>query len=330
MKFCQLRYFAAVSAALMAVTFGSLRAQGARPIPPELPEARPDTAVTEVDKEISIDVLANDLGVPPPGQPVPEMRVEGAPACATVRINGRELVFRGSDSCVGSDVVFGYSVKLGGEWQTAAISVTVRPRSARTPPASCNLPDTDWQMTRIDGGVFDKSAVPSGVSDFAGLIEESSFTVDPFCITVEPIPAEPVERYFNNLNEDERRSQFPEFGGGVSTGHAPANASAAMAVAFTKRVAERSGRQLALPTLQQMVAAAWELQSKHPGAPQTDAFLILMRSGNLQWTSSACGPQDRYLAIGPSAQANIQGQLVKLCYNASRIDRTSFHLVMTQ
>jgi hypothetical protein len=144
-----------------------------------------------------------------------------------------------------------------------------------------------------------------------------------------------VERYFNNLNEDDRHSQFPEFGGGQNgqqsgAGHSPANASAAMAVAFTKRFAERSGRRLALPTLQQIVAAAWELQSKHPGAPETDAFLILMRSGNRQWTSSACGSQDSYLTIGPSTSADTQGQLVKLCYNAARIDRTSFHLVMTQ
>lgn len=317
----------------MAVTFGALRAQGARPIPPELPEARPDTAVAEVDKEISIDVLANDIGAPSPEQPAPEMKIEAAPACAAVRFNGRAVLFRGGASCVGNDVVFGYSVKLGGEWLSAAISVTVRPAST-SPSVACSLPDTDWQMTRIDGGVFDKSAVPSGITDFAGLIEESTFTVDPFCITVESIPAEPVERYFNNLNEDERRNQFPEFGGGqsgqLSVGRSPASASEAMAVAFTKRLAERSGRALALPTVQQIVAAAWELQTKHPGAPQTDAFLILMRSGNMQWTNSACGSGGSYLAVGPSASAQTQGQLVKLCYNASRIDRTSFHLVMKQ
>jgi hypothetical protein len=332
---------------------GDLRAQGGRPTPPELPEARPDTATAEVGVAKRIEVLGNDLGVPAQGQPAPEMKVDGVPPCATVQVDGRALLFRGGADCVGSDVVFDYSVKLGGEWQSAAVSVTVRPAEAAvtpppsqppvTPPPSagavvpCSLPDTDWQMARIEGGTFNKSSIPAGIVDFADLIEDSSFSVASFCITIDAIPAEPVDRYFNNLNEDERRSQFPEIGarnamptGQADPARAAANASQTMALAFSKRSGERSGRALGLPTLQEFVAAAWELQSKYPGSPQTDAFLILVRSGNLQWTSTPCGSPGSYWTIGPSTQASAQGKLVKLCYNSTRIDRTGFRLVMKQ
>lgn len=342
---------------MTAVAFAyssDVRAQGGRPTPPELPEARPDSAVAEVGNAVRIEVLANDLGVPAQGEPAPEMKVDSIPPCATVQVDGRALVFRGGNDCVGSDVVFGYSVKLGGEWQSAAVSVTVRPAAepGRTPPSTqppvaeqapatavvpCSLPDTDWQMARIEGGSFAKSSIPAGIVDFADLIEDSSFSVAPFCITIDAVPAEPVDRYFNNLNEDERRNQFPEIGARnampaaqADPTRAPANASQTMALAFSKRTGERSGRALGLPTLQEFVAAAWELQSKHPGSSQTDAFLILVRSGNLQWTSTPCGSPGSYWTIGPSTQASAQGKLVKLCYNATRIDRTGFRLVMKQ
>ena len=357
-----IRSFAFGALAVTAVACGypsDVRAQGSRPTPPELPEARPDSAVADVGNAVRIEVLANDLGVPAQGQPAPEMKVDTIPPCATVQVDGRALVFRGGNDCVGSDVVFDYSVKLNGEWQSAPVTVTVRPAEAnRTPPpppppppsqspattppqatavAPCNVPDTDWQMARIEGGSFDKSSIPTGIVDFADLIEDSSFSVAPFCITIDAVPAEPVDRYFNNLNEDERRNQFPEIGarnampvGQADPTRAPANASQTMALAFSKRTGERSGRAMGLPTLQEFVAAAWELQSKHPGSPQTDAFLILVRSGNLQWTSTPCGSPGSYWTIGPSTQASAQGKLVKLCYNATRIDRTGFRLVMKQ
>ncbi|HXI06893.1 MAG: hypothetical protein ACRC1G_12995 [Bradyrhizobium sp.] len=352
------RFFAFAFAALIVGTSGQTgasRAQGARPIPRELPEARADSATAEVGNAVRIEVLANDVGVPPQGQPAPEMKVDNVPACATVQVDGRALVFRGSASCVGADVVFAYSVKLNDEWQSAAVSVTVRPAGAdtprspdtpprpqdpaRRPPGSvplCSLPDADWQMARIEGGTFDKSSIPGAIIDFAELIEDRTFSVTPFCITIDAIPSEPVERYFNNLNEDERRTQFPELAtrdamppGQADPSRAAANASQTMALAFSKRSGERSGRALALPTLQEFVAAAWELESKYPGTPQAEAFLILVRSGNLQWTSSPCGP-GKYWAIGPSTQSSSQGRLVKLCYSSSRIDRTGFRVVMKQ
>lgn len=343
-KHLQRKYFgfhAAIYVALLMLLIGcasrvALAQNSGRPVPAPLPEARPDAAVAEVGKPVRIDVLANDYGVPSEGQPAPEMRIEGIPACATVQVEGRALIFRGGTDCVGADVVFGYSVKIQGDWLTAAVSVTVKPATAAA-LGPCDVPEYDWQMTKIDGGTFDKSSMPPGIVDFVDLIDENTFSVAPFCITLDAIPAEPVERYFNNLQEEDRRDQYPELAAQTNIpavpgapGHMPANASQRMALAFAKRTGERSNRQLALPTLQEYVGVAWELQAKHRGAPETDAFLITMRSGNLQWTSSPCGSPGSYWTVGPSTQASAQGKLVKLCYELSRLDRTGFRLVVKQ
>lgn len=223
---------------------------------------------------------------------------------------------------------------------TAAVSVTVKPGETVKPRPSdgggavaCNVADPYIKMTKIEGGSFDKSSVPPSLVDFAELIDENTFSVTPFCITLDAIPAEPVDRYFNNLREEDRRDQFPELAaqGNIPNtqglpGRTPANASQRMAVAFAKRTGERSDREMLLPTLQQYVGAAWELQTRHPDAPETDAFLIAMRNGNLQWTSTPCGSSGSYWTIGPSAQ----GKLVKLCYALSRLDRTGFRLAIKQ
>jgi hypothetical protein len=348
-KHLQRKYFgfhAAIYVALLMLLIGCLligcasrvafAQNSGRPVPAPLPEARPDAAVAEVGRPVRIDVLANDYGVPSEGQPAPEMRIEGVPACATVQVEGRTLIFRGGTDCVGADVVFGYSVKIQGDWLTAAVSVTVKPATAAA-LGPCNVPEYDWQMTKIDGGTFDKSSMPPGIVDFVDLIDENTFSVAPFCITLDAIPAEPVERYFNNLREEDRRDQYPELAAQTNIpavpgapGRMPANASQRMALAFAKRTGERSNRQLALPTLQEYVGVAWELQAKHRGAPETDAFLITMRSGNLQWTSTPCGSPGSYWTVGPSTQASAQGKLVKLCYELSRLDRTGFRLVVKQ
>jgi hypothetical protein len=328
--------FSIVALSIIAGSSVARAQNGGRPVPDLLPEIRADAAVAEVGKPLRIDVLANDIGVPSEGEPAPEMRVEGVPPCATVQVDGRVLIFRGGADCVGADVVFGYGVRIQGNWLGAAVTVTVKP-AVIAAAAACDVPESDWRMTRLEGGSFDKSSAPPGIIDFADLIDEASFSVPPLCITLESVPAEPVERYFNNLREEDRRDQYPELTAPpnvptapVMPGRIPAIVSQRMAMAFAKRTGERNSRPLALPTLQEYIGAAWELQAKHRGAPETDAFLIAMRSGNLQWTSSPCGSPGSYWTIGPSTLAGAQGKLVKLCYELSRIDRTGFRLVIRQ
>jgi hypothetical protein len=342
---------AALAAFLMLIAggaFSQLSAQGgANPAFDLLPEAMPDSAVTEVGREVTIEVLANDVGMPAAEQ-APEIRVERVPPCATVQVAGHALTFRGTQECVGQDVVFGYAVKVRDDWLTAAVTVTVKPAGSApvvvapssVPPtqdqtqvqtASCTSPVPDWPLAKIEGDTFNKSAAPSTIADFADLIEDATFSVAAFCITLAPIPADPVDHYFSGMNDDDRRNLFPELAGqtaAIGTGQTPANASETMVAAYSKWLGERTGRQLSLPTLQQYVAAAWELQTKHPTDPQTDAFLVLMRSGSLQWTSTPCGSEGSYWTIGPSIQAGSRGKLVKLCYNSSRMDRTGFRLVI--
>lgn len=351
------RHFRSRGAVLIALliliaggAFSQLGAQGgANPAFGLLPEAQPDSAVAEVGREVTIPVLANDVGMPA-GEQVPEMRVERVPPCATVQVAGRALTFRGTQDCVGQDVVFGYAVKVRDDWLTAAVTVTVKPAGSasvpevpsnvprtqdQTPPqvqtANCTSPDPNWPLAKIEGDTFNKSAAPAAINDFADLVEDATFAVAAFCITLAPIPADPVDRYFSGMSDDDRRNLFPELSGEnaqIGTGQTPANASETMVAAFSKWLGERTGRELSLPTLQQYVAAAWELQTKHPNDPQTDAFLVLMRSGSRQWTSTPCGSEGSYWTIGPSIQANSRGKLVKLCYHSSRMDRTGFRLVI--
>src|SRR5262249_21730282 len=98
-----------------------------------------------------------------------------------------------------------------------------------------------------------------------------------------------------------------------------------MAEAYAKRKAEATGRSVTLPTLNEYIAAAWELQLKRPGAVETGKFLVSLRNGNLQWTSTKCPDStERFFVIGPSAQ----GPLARLCFEQSRRDRTGFRLVV--
>jgi hypothetical protein len=317
---------------LVPATVDQVRAQGgagapARPIPELNPEARPDTAVTEVDRSTRIEVLENDINIP--SQPRPELRIERSPACGTAEVDGTAVIFKGGPQCVGVDVSFGYSVQLPNGQVRGLVSVKVKPAAAVAVP--CDVPGYEWGMTKIEGGTFDKASAPPNVIDFVDLIDENTFSVRPFCITVEAVPAEPVGIYFDNIREEDRRDRFPELQqqssaiapGQDVTGRASARVSQRMALAFASRVGEKSSRKLMLPSLEQYVAVAWELQTRRPGAPETDAFIVMMRSGSLQWTSTPCG-SGSYWTVGPSTQ----GRLVKLCYEQSRLDRTGFRLAI--
>jgi hypothetical protein len=298
----------------------------ARPRPTLRPEARPDEATVEAGRATRIEVLANDIGVPGPDRPPPEMRIEGHPECGAAKIDGRAVVFMGGSECVGVSIHFGYSFKANEDWITGMVAVTVKQAAF-----SCEVASLNWPALKIEGGQFDKEDAPPGIVDFADLLPEAGFSVRPFCITLDAVPAEAVDRYFNGLPEEERRTQFPELdqhsvtpAGQDATANPVARVSHRMAIAFAQRAGERGGRNIELPTLQEYVAAAWEMQVKHPGTPDADKLLVMLRSGLLQWTSSACGANDSFWTIGPSAQ----GPLTKLCYEQSRLDRTGFRLTI--
>jgi hypothetical protein len=143
--------------------------------------------------------------------------------------------------------------------------------------------------------------------------------------------ASEFEKFFKTVPEETRRQQFPEFfelGGGKleAAGEAtdPANGiSRRMAEAFLRSQGETGGRTVALPTLNELVAAVWELQKARPDSPETGLLIVGLRSGNLQWTSTPCAENGSFLVLGPSTQ----GALTKLCYDQSRQDGTGFRLV---
>jgi hypothetical protein len=308
-------------------------AEPVRPSPALRPEARPDRATAEAGKRTRIDVLANDEGVPDDPNAVPEMKIEGTGICGTAKIDGRFVVYQGGDECAGKQVEFDYSVFLKDEWVTGHVTVTVTARAS-----ACDIQGSPWRLIKIDGGHFDKQNAPPAIVDFTDLLNEQTFDVTPFCLLLEPIPSVDMDKYFASLPDDQRHEQFPEFFEAApatftSPGESvPAtNVSFRMAQAYAKQKAAAFARDVTLPTLNELIAAAWELQVKRPAAAETNSFLISLRSGNLQWTSTPCSPaggssSGKFLTIGPTLAAN--GMLTKLCFEQSRRDHTGFRLVV--
>jgi Sulfatase-modifying factor enzyme 1 len=308
-------------------------AEPARPVPVLRPEARPDSVTAEVGERKRIDVLANDQGVPTDPDAVPEMKIEGTDICGTARIEGRYIVYQGGNECAGKQVEFDYSVFLQNEWVTSHVTIRV---SARTSP--CNIPGSSWRMIRIDGGHFDKQNAPPAIVDFTDLLTDTTFDVAPFCLMLEPVPSVDLDKFMASIPDDQRHEQFPEFfEATVSNPYAnqgdsaPANnVSFRMAQAFAKQKAAAFERNVTLPTLSELIAAAWQLQDKRPADAETSIFIVSLRSGNLQWTSTSCdtasGPAGEFLTVGPSQNAT--GSLTRLCFEQSRRDHTGFRLVI--
>ena len=302
------------------------RAEPRRPEAVARPQARPDQATAEAGERKRIDVLANDVGMPPDTEPAPPLEVQGPVTCGTAQVEGRFVVYQGGNECVGKQVRFGYSVRLPNETVTAVVTVTVKPRSV-----ACESPNPAWKWVKIDGGRFEKANAPAGVADFADLAEEDAFTVAPFCLMLEPVPADDLDKFIGTIPEAQRREQFPEIfeDAGASVPQDSQSGSAnrvsrRMAQAYVKK-AGATTRGVELPALNEYIAAAWELWTKHNELPEAQAFIVSLRSGSLQWTSTSCGSADSFWTIGPSAGA--QERLTKLCFDQSRRDRTGFRLM---
>jgi hypothetical protein len=288
------------------------------------PQARPDQATAEAGERKRIDVLANDEGVPPESAGPLQIEVKGPVTCGEARVDGRQIVYQGGDQCIGRQVTFGYSVRLQDETVSAVVTVTVKPRSV-----ACESPNAAWKWIKIDGGRFERANAPAGVIDFAVLTDEDSFTVAPFCLMLEPVPADDLEKFVGTIPEAQRREQFPELFD--DAGSSPLDSQGGSASRVSRRVAQayvaKAGatiRGLELPSLNEYIAAAWELWTKHNDQPEAQAFIVSLRSGNLQWTSTPCGAADSFWTIGPSAGA--RERLTKLCFEQSRRDRTGFRL----
>ena len=110
------------------------------------PEARPDEVTVEADTDNVLDVLANDIGVPPPGEYRPRVEVRRLDdeearrnMCGTVRGLEAGVFYRASADCIGKTVRFGYKVKLFNaqtnedEEVYSTVTVKVVARSGRPP-----------------------------------------------------------------------------------------------------------------------------------------------------------------------------------------------------
>jgi hypothetical protein len=313
--------FPIVLVAMLAVGVSAAWSQPVAPMAPKLkPVAIDDRATVEAGRPTRIEILENDLAIPA-GPTPPEIDIV-QPACGTVQVDGRAVIYSGTSDCVGAEVSFKYIVKLPDDSVAAAVNVTV---TATT--FSCGISSMQVTSIKIEGGVFNKQNAPPAIADLVAQIDDQTFTVPTFCVTLDAVSAELVDPYFNNMPQQERDDQFPETllnnaaGGGTDPA---ARVSHRMAQAFARRSSERSGRNIQLPSLNEYVAVAWELQTRRPQSPEALNFIAGLRSGALQWTSTPCAGENAFWVIGP----NFQGRVEKLCFNQSRLEKTGFRLAI--
>jgi hypothetical protein len=308
----------------------------ARPVYQMKPEARPDEVTIEAGTGWhKIDVLANDVGVPEnqdrPPVGLPRDSAGNMPQiCGTAKPQGDHLVYEAPARCVGKVDRFFYEVELpnarSGQNETVRgiVVVTVVARAL-----NCE----SNRFVKIEGGTFDKANAPAGIDDILALVDQTSFTVAPFCMSLETVSAEDFTRGLAGVSASKIQSAAPEMmdkGGGQSGADDGTGISRRMAQLYMEGRAQ-AGEQMTLPTLEEIVAAAWEQQIKRPDAPATALFLLGLR-GNLQWTSSRCDIGDgKYFVVGPYRSGYGRPIAVgKVCHTQERRDRGSFRLVVRQ
>jgi hypothetical protein len=316
---------------------GPLRA----PLDPR-PEARADLASAEAGKRVTIDVLANDKGVP--HERNAELQIEQNPNCGDAGIEGQRAWYQGGPECVGKNVTFKYRARLLDaqscqyEWRSALVTVTVTSSPAiATPELSCEVTDSKWRLIKVEGGQFVKSEAPADLADFITLVDKPSFTVGPFCLMDDDVSAKEFDKFFSAIPESQKHEKFPEAFDGDSNDQnvlnvvqpdaAATGISYRMAEAYASYQRELVGRAVELPTLYELIAAVWELERKHPASPDAQNLSAALRSGNLQWTNTPCpdNPEPGYfLTLGPQ----VQGPLDAPCYEQTRRGRTAFRLIV--
>jgi hypothetical protein len=312
--------FPIMLAAVLAIGPSASWSQSATPMPqpPLKPVAIDDTATAEADRPTRIEILQNDLAIPA-GPTAPTIQVV-QPACGNVVIDGRAVIYTGGSACVGAEVSFKYVVQLPGDSVAAGVTVTV---TAST--FSCDTRSAGMTSIKMEGGAFDKQNAPGAIADLVAQLDDQTFTIAAFCITPEALSAEIVDPFFNNMPQQERDTQFPEtkYNNAPPSADPGARVSHSMARAFARRSSERSGgRTVQLPSLNEYIGVAWELQTRRPQSPEALNFISSLRTGTMQWTSTPCAP-DAYYAIGPFG-----GKILKQCLHESWMNNTGFRLAV--
>ena len=317
-----------------------------RPTAPQSkPEARPDEATVEADSDNVLDVLANDSGVPPSNEERPDVvvqRLDDEEArrnmCGTVRGTKGGVFYRASADCIGKTVRFGYKVKLfnaqTNEDEEVYATVTVKVVARRL---GCDVTNSAGRFLKIEGGTYDKAAAPSGIADIVELADGATFLVRPFCITLEPVGTEEFGRVFSRVPDDKKKSAAPEALDKIADQRmsdpvVATGISQRMAALYLEAYKAGGGQPVVLPTINEIVAAAWELQSRRADAQETKQFLISLRSGNLIWTSSPCdNGRGKFSMVGPEKRGPGQPDVLgKPCYAHEQRYRASFRLVVRQ
>lgn len=306
------------------------------------PAALPDKYTVQAETDNRLEVLENDIGVPQDG-PKPRVDVEyrnpeeKAGMCGEAKGLTGAIAFSAPARCIGKTVTFGYKVKLYNP-QTHSedevyATVTVEIVGHRV---GCDGPNPVGRLVKIEGGTLDKARAPPGIQDFLGLIDGASFTVQRFCISLDPVSRDEYVRVTSRIPEETRKRDAPE----SALKGSEFESDPVVATAISRRMAQlyidaakgAGGLPMELPTIEEIVATAWELVARQPKAAETNQFVTGLRGGGLIWTSTGCeGGGGKYYLVGVERQGlGLPDKFGKLCTPQDRRSRAAFRLVVRQ
>lgn len=264
--------------------------------------------------------------------------LEKEPDCGEAKVAKDSVVYYADPECVGRKVnfeyVIGYPRAPGAGFKKQLVKVRAAVLSGIE---TCGISDAPFRFLLIKGGKYSIADAPRPLADLAGLLDTADFEVAPFCITEEAIARSEFDFLVLNIPISKIRAVMPEALSSlphqrsisITTGRTqrlPATqVSLAMARTFAEEKSEMMEQELVLPSLEQYIAAAWELHTNRPDAPETHSFLVSLRGGLLEWTKTACQNKGTYVVLGPRLDGS---RIEKYCFESTRRgSRSGFRLV---
>ena len=258
-----------------------------------------------------LDVLAGAQDLSPQAQ----IEIVDPPSCGSVAPDSdrRAVIFDPADCPVPGAASFTFAVRQGSSIQ-AQVRVTISPLKSAPlhvdngpppAPASCPEIDPEVRLVFVRGGHFARRAAPDLINDVAAQLDDEEFDLGDFCISEEPITEAVVTQYASAVDGAQRindNSPTPIIIGATKGGFA-FGLDFELATAVVGAWSTAAKIDIAIPTLNEMTAAAW--RSVEPSAPESQggwclhpryrvpSFLLALRSAARYLTSSPANPGDR-------------------------------------
>jgi hypothetical protein len=287
-------------------------------VPPPV-EVVDDAVETSVGQPVAIDVLRNDRGLPPSNVPL-AVEVVAEPTCGSTEVRRDRTIRYDPMTCPPGTVSFRYCVRIAsGSCPQATVAVTINAPPA--PKIDCNVAQLDVKMIAVSGGRFVHNEAPQGIGDIVAVRDEDMFEVGDFCISAEPMPMSIALQFAQATGthlwpNDQAPPPLAIFGPEAGTqANAVDFANATRIVSWTGQIV---GRQIGLPTLNEVIAAAWRItasrEASNENVSASATFLTALRSPARFWTRTPALPQlpNRYWVVGGPLEPAVGDPFVKI------------------